>query len=173
LKIIHFLGYSNSGKTHAISFLAKELARKGKRVGTLKHIHDDDFSEDRKGKDTWLFRKSGASTVIAISPNKFLVTRDSGGRVEEDLEEAFRIFRRNGTDYLFIEGFHSLKRKRRLREILCTSTLSETLELLKLHKRPICLLGKVEGIFWANDHFRGVPVLILPRDKDRLIRLIS
>jgi molybdopterin-guanine dinucleotide biosynthesis protein MobB len=173
LKIIHFLGYSNSGKTHAISFLTKELARKGKRVGTLKHIHDENFSEDRKGKDTWLFRKSGASTVIAISPNKFLVMRDNAGRVEADLDEALRIFRRNGTDYLFIEGFHSLKRKRRLREILCASTLSETLELLKLHKRPICVLGKVEGIFRANDRFRGVRVLILPGDKERLMQLIS
>jgi molybdopterin-guanine dinucleotide biosynthesis protein len=50
LKIVHFLGYSRSGKTYAISLLTRELAKADKRVGTLKHIHDERFSIDTWGE---------------------------------------------------------------------------------------------------------------------------
>jgi molybdopterin-guanine dinucleotide biosynthesis protein MobB len=171
LKIIHFFGYSNSGKTQAISFLTKELARKGKRVGILKHIHES-FSLDRKGKDTWLFRKSGASPVIAISPSKFFVMKNSRGELGKDLEEALRIFRTNGTEYMFIEGFHSMpKGKPRIKEIVCASKKNDALKLLREHRQPLCVLVKA-GNFRADKRFRGVPILNLPKDKKRLMQLI-
>jgi molybdopterin-guanine dinucleotide biosynthesis protein MobB len=176
LKIVHFLGYSNSGKTHAISLLTRELTRAGKRVGTLKHIHDKRFSIDRRGKDTWLLKKAGASAVIAISSHEFVVMRDRAGvEIEKDLKEAFRIFRHDGTDYLFIEGFHSiLREKTKVKEIVCASNKSEALKLLKLHKQSICILGNVVRSFRASDRsVHNVSILTLPRDKDRLIQLIS
>ena len=165
-----FFGYSNSGKTRTIVRVAKELVKRGKKVGTLKHIHQEDFTIDKKGKDTWLHAAAGASVVVALAPNE-LTTMEKGDTRGVTIDELLRIFDSRHVDYLLIEGlYRKLSRKRKVTRILCTKSDEETAELLREHPKPICIIDA--GSRRAT-HFRGVPLLRLPRDTGRLLRLIG
>jgi molybdopterin-guanine dinucleotide biosynthesis protein MobB len=176
LKIVHFLGYSGSGKTSAISLLTKVLTKTGKRVGTLKHVHAESFSIDRKGKDSWVHKKSGASIVIAISSNEFVIMKSRSGkgrRMEDDLKEAFHVFRKDKLDYVFIEGFHNILSKHRLKQVICARNEDEARELLLLHRKAICVLSAADNFGKNHDSLYNTPILRLPTDKSRIIQLIS
>ncbi len=177
MKIIQFLGYSGSGKTSAISALTTELVKRGNKVGTLKHIHHDELSIDRKGKDSWIHRKSGASAVIMITPKEFVLIKErasEGIKMNVDIEDAFQFFRNEGFDYVFIEGFYKfLKNKHQIKQILCVRNDSEIRELLELHKKPICILGIVSDTYQGKGSSQNIPHLNLRRDKAKLIEIIS
>jgi len=177
VKIFHFLGYSGSGKTSAISLLVKELGKSGKKVGILKHIHGEAFSIDRRGKDSWIYKRSGASTVITISASELVIIKNRSGKetnIEKDLENAFRILESNGLEYVFIEGFLSIsKYKREMKQIICARDKSELHKLLKLHDEAICILASSPNDFRKGSSLCNIPILRLPKDKERLIQMIS
>ena len=74
--IIAIIGRSKSGKTSLIEQLIPELIKRGYRVATIKH-HDQDFTIDQEGKDTWRHKQAGAQSVIISSPRKVAVIEDS------------------------------------------------------------------------------------------------
>lgn len=170
MKTVVFLGYSNSGKTSAIVSVVKQLVKAGNKVGTLKHIHDEDFTIDTKGKDTWHHAAAGASTVVAVAPKELtVIDRKDTRRLSVD--DLMRIFEHRGVDYLLIEGlYRRLSRRRGVVRILCARSSKETAELLKLHPRPVCILdrGASQG---RLSH--GIPVIRLPRDLPLLMNLIE
>ena len=51
-RIISIIGRKNAGKTTLTVALAAELARRGRRVMTIKHGHHP-ADVDRPGSDTW------------------------------------------------------------------------------------------------------------------------
>ncbi len=170
MKVVIFLGYSNAGKTSAIVSVVGQLVKAGKKVGTLKHIHDKDFTIDTEGKDTWRHSSAGASTVIALAPNELAII-EKGDTTRLSLDELFGIFRSRGADYLLVEGlYRKLSARSGVTRVLCARNLDEAKELLALHPRPVCILnrGEEEGTF-----FEGIPVLTLPRDMGSLMRLIA
>jgi hypothetical protein len=63
----------NSGKTTAVEALVSEFTKRGLKVGTVKQIHEQNFSIDKKGKDTWRHSRAGAEIVVAASPNQVVV----------------------------------------------------------------------------------------------------
>ncbi len=65
--IISIVGRSNSGKTTLAVKLVRELKQRGYRVATIKHSHHA-LELDTEGKDSWLYSKAGADTVIVVSP---------------------------------------------------------------------------------------------------------
>lgn len=69
--IISFVGHSNSGKTTLIEQIVRNLARKGYRVGVLKHTHGA-IKADKRGTDTDRFRLAGAK-ISSICDDKLLV----------------------------------------------------------------------------------------------------
>ena len=71
-------GLSGAGKTTLIEQLLPRLARRGLRVGVLKHdTHRLDL--DRAGKDTARFFEAGAAVVCAHDPGQhFVRIRQSG-----------------------------------------------------------------------------------------------
>lgn len=170
MRTIVFLGYSNSGKTRAIVAVVRELVKAGRKVGTLKHIHDQDFTIDTKGKDTWRHAAAGASTVVALAP-KELTIMERGDTSKMTIDQLLGIFRSQGVDYLIIEGlYRELSKRRGIMRILCARSREEAAELMKKHPRPICILNR-----WTHGdrHFEGVPLLQLPRDLKRLMTLIG
>ncbi len=171
------LGYSGSGKTRTISSLTKNFAATGNRIGTLKHIHNETFAIDKRGKDTWKYRKWGSSIVIAISPSVFSVMkkrRKGKSRIEEDLDRALQIFRANKTDYLFVEGFNNILEKRQVKAIICSSDIAEAQTLLGIHRNAVCIVATASGNIQPRTSFvRNVPVLKLPKDSQRIVQLIS
>lgn len=169
MRTVIFLGYSNSGKTYAIVSVVRELVKAGLKVGTLKHIHEADFTIDTKGKDTWRHAAAGASTVVALAPNELtVIEKKDTSRVT--IDELIRIFKGHGVDYLIVEGlYRKLSRRRGVVRILCARSNEEASELLRVHPRPLCILnsGTVD-----EAHSQGLPLLRLPKDLGRLMKLI-
>lgn len=73
--VISFIARPNHGKTTLLEKLLAEFARRGLRVGVIKH-HVHDFEFDKEGKDTWRHKQAGAHTVILSSPSGIGMTRD-------------------------------------------------------------------------------------------------
>ena len=168
MKVVVFLGYSNSGKTSAIVSVVGQLVKAGKSVGTLKHIHETGFTIDTSGKDTWRHASAGASTVVALAPKELtIIERGDTSRLRMD--SLFHIFESRHVDYLLIEGlYRRLSRRRGVTRVLCARSMDEAAELLAIHPRPVCIVSRKA----EEKTFQGVPVLALPRDTGRLLRLI-
>lgn len=169
MRVIVFLGYGNAGKTTSIVRVASQLVKVGKKVGTLKHIHDEGFTIDTMGKDTWRHASAGASPVIALAPNELTIIEKVDTR-ELALDDLFGIFRSRHVDYLLIEGlYNKLSRRKDVMRILCVKTPEEADELLAMHPEPSCILTRKEGRLTS---IQGVPVLKLPRDLRKLMKLV-
>ena len=66
MKVLSFIGYSDSGKTTTIELVIKELVRRGYRVGSVKEIHNEAFALDANPtSDTHRHRAAGAELVTA------------------------------------------------------------------------------------------------------------
>jgi len=72
--IVSFVGRSGSGKTALLVKVVRGLARKGWRVGTVKHFRHD-FETDRPGKDSYRHFHAGASASMIASGRKLALVR--------------------------------------------------------------------------------------------------
>jgi molybdopterin-guanine dinucleotide biosynthesis protein B len=99
-KVMGIAGFSNSGKTTLIVKIAAELKGRGHTVAVIKHDAHGHYKE-AEGSDSELFIKSGADSVITVSPHA--VHRyeyyESPTSLKELLESAQHY------DYILIEGF--------------------------------------------------------------------
>ncbi|MDG6925766.1 MAG: molybdopterin-guanine dinucleotide biosynthesis protein B [Nitrososphaerota archaeon] len=171
MKIVLILGYSGAGKTSAISSIIRALTEQGRRVGTLKHIHEPSFTIDTKGKDTWKHAEAGASVVVALAPHELTIVRRGDTR-RMTLDELLPIYRGAGVDYLLIEGLYMKLRKREgLVRILCADSGKDARDLLSVHPAPVCILAKT--ILTETGEFQGIPILSLPRDIKKVITMIG
>jgi molybdopterin-guanine dinucleotide biosynthesis adapter protein len=73
--IISFVGTSKSGKTTFIEKLIPLLKEMGLRVAVIKHHHLN-FEIDTIGKDTYRYKRAGASIAILSSPYKIAFVKD-------------------------------------------------------------------------------------------------
>jgi molybdopterin-guanine dinucleotide biosynthesis protein B len=102
--IITLVGESDSGKTMVATELIRILTEEGYRVAAVKHCpHGHDV--DKEGSDTYRMALAGASTVIAVSPNK--VTKIE--RTESDLSLELIVKALDGFDLVIAEGFRDNK----------------------------------------------------------------
>ncbi|MEM3539267.1 MAG: molybdopterin-guanine dinucleotide biosynthesis protein B [Nitrososphaerales archaeon] len=109
-KIVAVIGKSGSGKTSTIEYLINNLSKEGFTIGTIKHVHEPDFTIDKEGKDTWKFAKAGAKKIAIIAPKEtVIINKKEDQRIE--LEEVINKLK-EGLDLIFLEGFHSLVAKR-------------------------------------------------------------
>jgi molybdopterin-guanine dinucleotide biosynthesis adapter protein len=104
IPILSVVGRSKSGKTTLLEKLIRELAARGRRVGTIKHHYHGPVTVDVPGKDSWRHRQAGARAVALVSPDTVFVVRDAPGAMSlETLTHlAFR-----GMDLVLTEGFKS------------------------------------------------------------------
>lgn len=80
------VGKKDSGKTTLVVRLVAELARRGRRVMTLKHGHG--FDLDREGTDSWRHRHEGGAARVALAgPDRMAVMGDWGPGGEPGPEE--------------------------------------------------------------------------------------
>jgi molybdopterin-guanine dinucleotide biosynthesis protein B len=63
---LHIIGGKNHGKTTLVVELVQEFARRGLRVGTIKHTHHE-HELDVPGKDSYRHRAAGAAPVGILS----------------------------------------------------------------------------------------------------------
>ena len=70
IQMISFIGYSKSGKTVSIEKLISYLHKRDYIVFAFKNIHQENFTIDTPGKNTWKYSKAGADVVVSQSPNE-------------------------------------------------------------------------------------------------------
>lgn len=104
--IVAVVGSRKSGKTTTVESLVRGLTEKGYRVGTAKHVPEDDFTIDTKGKDTWRHAKAGAHTVASIAPNEMAVIRKVG-TTNYSLKKIVEEYQ-DEVDVIILEGFSKL-----------------------------------------------------------------
>ncbi len=102
MKIVAFVGASDSGKTQLISQLIGEFAHRGVRVAALKHCPHG-FEIDTKGKDSWMFARAGADGVAMIGPGEWAVLhKASDGSEADPADIASRFF--PAAEVVLVEG---------------------------------------------------------------------
>lgn len=100
INIISFVARSSgSGKTHIIELLIAELTKRGLNVAAVKHSgHIPEF--DRQGKDTYRYRKSGASRIMIFSPHGMMMYDNSEQSARDIAEQAGK-----GMNIVLVEGY--------------------------------------------------------------------
>lgn len=169
---MQFLGYSGSGKTFSIVALTSRLSKAGKKVATVKHVHDQIFTIDTPGKDSWKFAQAGASIGAVIAPKEFtLVRRGETNRL--NIATVVKNFEREGIDYAFVEGFYKqLRSYPGIIRVLCSTNKGDVHDLLANHgERVAFVTGMVAKRRMREVH--GIPLLDLPRDTSRALKLID
>ncbi|MBR0565809.1 molybdopterin-guanine dinucleotide biosynthesis protein B [Azoarcus sp. L1K30] len=102
MKVFGIAGWSGSGKTTLVEKLIPELTGRGLRVSVIKHAHHG-FDLDRPGKDSFRHREAGATQVLMLSNERWVLMHELRGRAEPTLEEQLRILA--PCDVVLIEGY--------------------------------------------------------------------
>ncbi|MCF7858141.1 MAG: molybdopterin-guanine dinucleotide biosynthesis protein B [Candidatus Cloacimonetes bacterium] len=70
MKVLSITGYHHSGKTTVAIGLIKELKKRGYSVTSIKDIHYQDFTMEKRGSNSWKHLQASGSTVIARGPSE-------------------------------------------------------------------------------------------------------
>lgn len=95
-------GWSGAGKTTLLEKLIPELSSRKLRVSVIKHAHHG-FDLDRPGKDSFRHREAGASQVLMLSGQRWVLMHELRNEPEPTLEEQLRLL--GPCDVVLIEGF--------------------------------------------------------------------
>lgn len=95
-------GWSGSGKTTLIEKLIPCFSARGLSVSVIKHAHHG-FDLDRPGKDSYRHREAGASRVLMLSSDRWVLMRELRNEAEPSLDEQLRLL--EPSDVVLIEGF--------------------------------------------------------------------
>jgi molybdopterin-guanine dinucleotide biosynthesis protein MobB len=171
LRIILFLGYSGSGKTTAITAVAGALKKRGRKVATIKHIHDRNFTIDTPGKDTWLHAAAGASIVVSLAPKELTVIRREN-TTHIKLDNIISMLRKERTNYVLIEGlYRRLSTRRDINRVLCVSSKRDAESFLKnTNPRPNYISGRLAR-GKSGKSFHGIPLIEFPKDTAKFLKL--
>jgi molybdopterin-guanine dinucleotide biosynthesis protein B len=104
IPILSVVGRSESGKTTLLEKLIRELAGRGRRVGTIKHHYHGPVTVDVAGKDSWRHRQAGAHAVALVSPDTVFVVRDAPAALSLETLTHLAFC---GVDLVLTEGFKS------------------------------------------------------------------
>ncbi|HEY8257650.1 MAG TPA: molybdopterin-guanine dinucleotide biosynthesis protein B [Gemmatimonadales bacterium] len=101
-RIISIVGRKNAGKTTLAVALVAELARRGRRVMTMKHTHHP-VETDRSGSDSWRhFHEGRAERVLLVTPDHRVLFERAAGEADP-VALAREYFA--GADIVLAEGF--------------------------------------------------------------------
>ncbi|AYH44325.1 molybdopterin-guanine dinucleotide biosynthesis protein B [Azoarcus sp. DN11] len=95
-------GWSGSGKTTLIEKLIPEFSARGLSVSVIKHAHHG-FDLDKPGKDSYRHREAGASQVLMLSNDRWVLMHELRGSPEPTLDDQLRVL--SPCDVVLIEGF--------------------------------------------------------------------
>ena len=106
MKVFGFAGWSGSGKTTLIEQVIPEITRRGLKVSVIKHAHHG-FDIDKPGKDSWRHREAGASEILLISDERWVLMHELRGEPEPDLDA--QLARLSPCDLVLVEGFKAVQ----------------------------------------------------------------
>ena len=136
--VVAVVGGKRSGKTTTVEALISELAKRGYRIAAVKHISEQDFTIDTKGKDTWRYGQAGAKTIIGIAANETATIEKIGKSLT--IEEILN--RCKNHDVIFLEGFKKLVSKEKtIPKIVAVKSKEETRDALGVFEPILAFAG--------------------------------
>jgi len=102
MRIFSIVGHKNAGKTTLLVALAKEFARRGKRVATIKHSSEP-VDIDRQGTDSWRHLHEGMADGVLIAAPNLRVTLER--RPDDTGPIALALEHFADRDLVIVEGF--------------------------------------------------------------------
>ena len=157
MKALSVAGYSKSGKTSTVTALIRTMKDRGNRVSSIKDIHYEDFTMERKGSDSWQFQQAGSEVVIARGLKETYLIGPERLSLSEMLEMLT-------ADWLIVEGMKS----EALPKIVCAETEEELAELVDAN--VFAISGKISDNL---EEYRGLPVISSIKESERLADLIE
>jgi len=137
--VIAVVGSKSSGKTTTIEALTKELTKRGYRIAAVKHVSEQNFTIDTKGKDTWRFAESGAKTIVGVSYKEIATIEklnEEGVSVKKILQKC------KGNDLVILEGFREfICRNPNVPKVVSVKSAEEALEASKTFKPILAFTG--------------------------------
>ena len=130
IQMISFIGYSKSGKTASIEKLISYLHEQNYIVLAFKHIHQDNFSIDTPGKNTWKYSQAGADVVVSQSPDESAILFNRRmdpllmiKSIKYLIQSSLKSDQRSNDKRIIVilEGFRDLEGKK----VLCAKNLEE------------------------------------------------
>jgi molybdopterin-guanine dinucleotide biosynthesis protein B len=102
LPIVGFVAYSGTGKTTLIEQLITFLTERSYKVSVIKHTHHH-FDIDKPGKDSYRHREAGASEVLMISDQRWVLMHELRQNPEPTIEQQLGML--SPCDLVIVEGF--------------------------------------------------------------------
>ena len=106
--LLGFVAPSGTGKTTLITAIIPLLKQYGLNIALIKHSHHD-FDIDYPGKDSYRFRKAGASSVMVVSSYRRALITEFDDKKEPTLAEQLTFFTQKDIDLILVEGFKNEK----------------------------------------------------------------
>ncbi len=154
---IAVIGYSDSGKTYATALIITALKKFNLKVAAVKHVHDETFSIDREGSDTWRMSSVGADAVAVAASNELTLIYRGQVKYESILE----LIRGYEYDAIVLEGFKDKALKDpNLIKVLCIKSKDELMTFNTATKGNILAVCSLKDLDGAS--------LVLRRDDDDL-----
>jgi molybdopterin-guanine dinucleotide biosynthesis protein B len=141
-------GWSGSGKTTLIEKLIPQFTARGLSVSVIKHAHHG-FDLDRPGKDSFRHREAGASQVLMLSSDRWVLMRELRGQPEPSLDEQLRLLR--PSDIVLIEGFKA-------------AAVPKVEVFRPANGKPPLWIDNPHVVAVASDHLLECPLPRLPLD---------
>jgi len=105
VKVFGFAGWSGSGKTTLIEKIIPQIRARGFRVSVIKHAHHG-FDVDKPGKDSWRHREAGASEILLVSDERWVLMHELRDEPEPDLDAQLGCL--SPCDLVLVEGFKAV-----------------------------------------------------------------
>ena len=157
--IVGVVGHKNSGKTTVVESIVQELAKRGYRVATAKHIPQKGFSIDTEGKDTWKHSTAGANPVVSVSDVETAVLIKNG-EAQFSLDQLLRFAPE--VDIIVLEGFSRLiLDDENVGKILCVRSREEYDDFMEKARGEIIASCGAQHI--------GSPILRIKEDSQILV----
>jgi molybdopterin-guanine dinucleotide biosynthesis protein B len=102
MKMFGFAGYSGAGKTTLIEQLIPRFVARGLSVSMIKHTHHN-FDLDKSGKDSFRHREAGATEVMLVCDQRWVLMHELRGAAEPDFER--QVAGMSDCDLLLVEGY--------------------------------------------------------------------
>lgn len=165
--VIAVIGGKKSGKTTTIEILTKELAGRGYKIATVKHVPEANFTIDSEGKDTWKFAQAGAKTIVVASSNEIATIE----KVDATGLPLRSVLKRCGeNDVIFVEGFRKLtSRNERIPKIVIVKSEEEAFKAMKNFK-PIAVFA---GPYLARSPGLEIPCVDPLKNPEKIADIVE